>query len=60
MKHCRLYISLILFVILMITSQSCHVMIKHDNGKHKGWNKKSNDHKQVFIGPGNSKIKFRK
>lgn len=41
----KLFVILALCLTLMIGTTSCVVLIKKDNGKHKGWNKNQNNPK---------------
>lgn len=56
---------IVLSILFLISITSCSVQMKHDNGKHKGWYKNSNNpHFQTMgkgtvksNGNGNSKLK---
>jgi len=55
MKILRLFYSLILIIFFLLSSASCVVMNKHDNGLHKGWFKNShNPHHQKSMKHGKS------
>jgi len=41
MKTIKTVTALALCIVLMYAVTSCIVTTKHDNGKHKGWNKNS-------------------
>jgi hypothetical protein len=53
MKTVRTFAALALSIVLLWGVTSCVVVTKHDNGKHKGWNKNSkNPHHRNSTNPG--------
>ena len=43
MKKIRIVVILIFCIGLIVSTQSCTVLIRKDNGKHKGWYKNTNN-----------------
>lgn len=58
MKYSKIIFAILLFTAFLFTAESCIVLMKEDNGKHKGWYKNQNsNHGIVSTKPGHSKIK---
>ena len=56
MKTLRTIAILVLCMGLLFSATSCVVLVKKDNGKHKGWFKNSNNpHNPISTNPGKSK-----
>jgi hypothetical protein len=53
MKTLRLSLTLLLCIGFLFSVSSCMVFVSKDNGKHKGWNKNSNNpHHRNSTNPG--------
>ncbi len=58
MRATRFALVSLLFTLLFFSNTSCVVFVKHDNGKHKGWFKNSNNpHHPNTTNPGHTKKK---
>jgi hypothetical protein len=58
MKSSRIFAAILLFTAILFTAESCVVLVKDDNGKHKGWYKNpKNPHHPFTNNPGHSKRK---
>jgi hypothetical protein len=55
MKKLNFLITLILILGISLTTTSCVIMTKHDNGHHKGWYKNSNKSHPSSSKPGRGK-----
>jgi hypothetical protein len=61
MKPFKTIATLLLCMGLLFSSTSCVVLVKKDNGKHKGWYKNPNNpHNPYSTNPGNSKGRQKK
>ena len=61
MKIIRKFAFFLLCLVLLIAGSSCVVTTRHDNGKHKGWYKNSNNpHHPNSTNPGKTKGKGHK
>ena len=61
MKTFRTVAIIVLCMGLLFSTTSCVVHVQKDNGKHKGWNKNSNNpHNPNSTNPGKSKGKPKK
>ena len=58
MKTVRRLPILIFCLTLLLSMSSCAVLVRNDNGRHKGWNKNSNNpHHTQSTNPGHHKEK---
>ena len=46
MKYSRIIFFIFLFAAFMFTAESCVVLVKENNGNHKGWYKNPQNHHQ--------------
>jgi len=61
MKYSKIIFAIFLFAAFLFTSGSCTVLLKENNGKHKGWYKNPKDHHEIVsTNPGHSKGRFHK
>jgi hypothetical protein len=58
MKISRILVTILLFTAILFACESCVVLVKEDNGNHKGWYKNpKNPHNAFTNNPGHSKRK---